>query len=74
MAWVPVLWLLIAAETLWSVLGQTAPASPCPTLFWYEVDTAGNWRGAMNIPAPPTGSSLKTVVELEIDAVLHTVS
>jgi hypothetical protein len=74
MAWVQVLLLLIAAETLWPVLGQTVPTSPCPTLFWYELDASGNWGGRMNIPAPPTDSSLSTLVELEFDDVQHKVS
>ena len=74
MVWVQVLWLLLAIGNLWPVLGQSVPTSPCPTIFWYEVDASGNWGGRMSIPAPPAGSPLRTVVELNIDAVLDTVS
>jgi hypothetical protein len=74
MAWVQVLWLLLAADTLCPVLGQSVPTSPCPTVFWYEVDASGNWHGRMNTPAPPTGSTLLTVVEMYLDADLRTVS
>jgi hypothetical protein len=74
MAWVQVLWLLLAADTLWPVLGQSVPTSPCPTVFWYEVDASGNWHGRVSIPSPPAGSTLTTLVELHIDAVLRTVS
>ena len=74
MVWVKVLWLLLAAGDLWPALGQSVPTSPCPTIFWYEGDASGNWYGRLKIPAPPAGSSLTTVVELEIDAVLPTVS
>ena len=74
MLWVQVLWLLLAAETLWPALGQSVPTSPCPAIFWYEVDASGTWHGRLNIPAPPAGIALRTVVELDIDAVLHTVS
>jgi hypothetical protein len=74
MVWVQVMWLLLAAGKLWPVLGQSVPTSPCPSVFWYEVDASGNCHGRLNIPAPPAGSSLKTVVELDIDAVLDTVS
>ena len=74
MVWVQVLWLLIVAGNLWPVLGQTVPTSPCPSMFWYERDASGNWGGRLNIPAPPAGGFLRTVVELDIDAVLNTVS
>ena len=74
MVWVQVLWLLLAAGNLWPVLGQSVPTSPCPEIFWYEVDASGNWSGRLSIPAPPAGSSLRTVVELNIVADLHTVS
>ena len=74
MVWVQVLWLLLAAGNLWPALGQSVPTSPCPALFWYEGDTSGNWHGRLNIPAPPAGSSLRTVVELDIDADLRKVS
>jgi len=74
MMWMKVLWLLLAAEPLLPALGQSVPTSPCPTIFWYEVDASGKWGGRMSIPAPPAGSPLRTVVELNIDAVLDTVS
>jgi hypothetical protein len=74
MVWVKVLWLLIAAGNLWPVLGQSVPTSPCPSVFWYERGASGNWGGRLNIPAPAAGSSLRTVVEMDIDAVLNTVS
>ena len=74
MVWVQVLWLVLATETLWSVLGQSVPKSPCPSMFWYEVDSAGNWLGRMSLPAPPAGNTFRTVVVLDIDAVLRTVS
>lgn len=72
MVWVQVLWLVLATETLWSVLGQSVPKSPCPSMFWYEVDSAGNWLGRMSLPAPPAGNTFRTVVVLDIDAVLRT--
>ena len=70
--WVQVLWLLLAAGNLWLALGQSFPISPCPTIFWYDVDASGNWHGRLNIPAPAAGSS-RTAVELDIDTVLDTV-
>ena len=73
MVWVQVLWLLLAAGNVWPVSGQSAPTSPCPSIFWYEGDASGNWDGRLSIPAPPAGSSLRTVLELDIDAVPHTV-
>jgi hypothetical protein len=74
MVWVHVLWLLLAAGNLRPVLGQSIPKSPCPKIFWYEMDASGTWHGHLNIPAPPAGSPLRTVVELDTDAVLPTVS
>ena len=74
MVWVKVLWLLLAAGDLWPALGQSGPTSPCPKIFWYVVDASGNWYGRLKIPAPPAGSCLRTVVELDIDAILDTVS
>jgi len=74
MVWVQVLWLLLAAGNLWPASGQSVPTSPCPALFWYERDASGNWGGRLNIPAPPAGSALRTVVQLDIEADLHTVS
>jgi hypothetical protein len=73
MAWAQVLCLILAAGNVWPVLGHSVPTSPCPAIFWYEEDASGNWGGRLNISAPPAGSSLKTVVELDIDAVLQTV-
>jgi len=74
MVWVQVLWLLLAAGNLWPVLGQSVPTSPCPSIFWYEGNASGICHGRLCIPAPPAGSSLRTVLELDIDAVLPTVS
>jgi hypothetical protein len=74
MVWLQVLWLLLAAGTVWPALGQSVPTSPCPSVFWYEVDASGNWHGRINIPAPKAGSTLSTVVELHFDTALRTVS
>jgi hypothetical protein len=74
MVWVQVLWLLTVAGNLWPVLGQSVPISPCPAIFWYEVNASGNWGGRLSIPAPAAGSFLRTVVEMNIDAVLNPVS
>jgi len=74
MVWVQVLWLLLAARNVWPVLGQSVPTSPCSSIFWYAVDASGIWHGRLSVPAPPAGSSLRTVLELDIDAVLPTVS
>jgi hypothetical protein len=68
------MWLLLSAGKLWPVLGQSVPTSPCPSVFWYEVDASGNWHGRLNIPAPPAGSPLRTVLVMDINAVLDTVS
>jgi hypothetical protein len=69
-----VLGLLFAAQTLGPTWGQSVPASPCPDVFQYQVDSSGNWRGLINIPAPQPGYIFRTTVELAINAVLPAVS
>jgi hypothetical protein len=64
----------VQAGTLWPALGHSVPTSPCPTIFWYEVDASSNSSVRVKIPAPPAGSSLRTVADLVIDAAVDPVS
>lgn len=72
-----VLGIILAAQNVGPIWGQTFPTSPCPAVFQYQVDSSGNWYGHISIPAPQPGYTFRTFrtsAELAIDAVLPTVS